>query len=84
MTPADRYIRPQARSTALVLIDLQRDFLDLPGGDAPMPIAGTGAAIGGNCQVGESLPPARTPDRARRPALPAGRVERRSGSPVRD
>ena len=45
MTPTDRYIRPQARSAALVLIDMQRDFLDVAGGDAPMPVAGTGAVI---------------------------------------
>jgi isochorismate hydrolase len=69
MTPTDRYIRPQARSAALVLIDMQRDFLDVPGGDAPMPVAGTGAVIaaiaklasafrrrGGsaNCRAGQS------------------------------
>jgi nicotinamidase-related amidase len=29
----------------LVLIDVQRDFLDLPDGDAAMPVAGTRAAI---------------------------------------
>src|SRR3984885_5363679 len=44
MTPADHYLRPQARSAALVLIDMQRDFLDVPG-DAPMPVAGTGAVV---------------------------------------
>jgi isochorismate hydrolase len=27
------------RSAALVLIDMQRYFLDVPGGDAPMPVA---------------------------------------------
>ena len=45
MTTPDRYTRPSASSAALVLIDVQRDFLDLPGGDAPMPVAGTRAAI---------------------------------------
>ncbi|WAJ45513.1 cysteine hydrolase [Mycobacterium sp. Aquia_216] len=43
MAPADHYIRPHAGSAALVLIDMQRDFLDL--GDAPMPVSGTGALI---------------------------------------
>lgn len=45
MTANDRYTRPSARSAALVLIDVQRDFLDIPGGDAPMPVDGTRAAI---------------------------------------
>jgi nicotinamidase-related amidase len=45
MTANDRYTRPLAGSAALVLIDVQRDFLDIPGGDAPMPVAGTRAAI---------------------------------------
>jgi nicotinamidase-related amidase len=45
MTANDRYTRPSPGSAALVLIDVQRDFLDIPGGDAPMPVDGTGAAI---------------------------------------
>jgi nicotinamidase-related amidase len=45
MTADDRYTRPLANSAALVLIDVQRDFLDTPGDDAPMPVAGTRAAI---------------------------------------
>jgi nicotinamidase-related amidase len=45
MTANDRYTRPVARSAALVLIDVQRDFLDVPGDDAAMPVDGTGAAI---------------------------------------
>ena len=45
MTAKDRYSRPLARSAALVLIDVQRDFLDIPGGDAPMPVEGTHAAV---------------------------------------
>ncbi|MEB3980662.1 cysteine hydrolase [Mycobacterium sp. 663a-19] len=45
MTANDRYTRPMARSAALVLIDVQRDFLDIPGHDAAMPVAGTHAAI---------------------------------------
>ncbi|WP_264078207.1 hypothetical protein [Mycobacterium stomatepiae] len=32
-------IHPPAGSAALVLIDMQRDFLDLPGGDTPMPLS---------------------------------------------
>lgn len=48
MTANDRYTRPRADTAALVLIDAQRDFVDTPdtlGGDAPMPVAGTRAAI---------------------------------------
>jgi nicotinamidase-related amidase len=45
MTANDRYTRPSARSAALLLIDVQRDFLDIPGDNAPMPISGTRAAI---------------------------------------
>jgi nicotinamidase-related amidase len=45
MTAEDRYTRPLAGSAALVLIDVQRDFLDIPGDDAPMPVEGTRAAI---------------------------------------
>jgi nicotinamidase-related amidase len=43
MAPADHYVRPHSGSAALVLIDMQRDFLDQ--GDAPMPVPGTGAVI---------------------------------------
>ena len=45
MTVGDPYTRPSAGSAALVLIDVQRDFLDTPSGQAPMPVAGTCAAI---------------------------------------
>jgi nicotinamidase-related amidase len=45
MTANDRHTRPLAGSAALVLIDVQRDFLDIPGVDAPMPVVGTRAAI---------------------------------------
>jgi nicotinamidase-related amidase len=45
MNANDRYTRPLARSAALVLIDVQRDFLDIPGDDAAMPVDGTRAAI---------------------------------------
>ncbi|OBI65308.1 cysteine hydrolase family protein [Mycobacterium sp. E796] len=45
MTAKDRYTRPLAPSAALVLIDVQHDFLDMPGTDTPMPVAGTYAAI---------------------------------------
>jgi nicotinamidase-related amidase len=45
MTAKDRYTRPLARSAALVPVDVQRDFLDSPGGDAPLPVEGTSAAI---------------------------------------
>jgi nicotinamidase-related amidase len=45
MTAKDSYTCPLASSAALVLIDVQRDFLDIPGGDAPMPVDGTHTAI---------------------------------------
>lgn len=45
MTANDRYTCPLAGSAALMLIDVQRDFLDIPGSDAPMPVDGTRAAI---------------------------------------
>jgi len=49
MTVDDPYTRPLADSAALVLIDMQRDFLDIPGDitgqKAPMPVEGTRAAI---------------------------------------
>src|ERR1700756_3371798 len=45
MTANNRYTRPLARSAALLLIDVQRDFLDTPGDDAAMPVDGTRAAI---------------------------------------
>ena len=45
MTANDRYIYPLPGSAALVLIDVQRDFLDTPGNDAPMPVEGTRAAV---------------------------------------
>ena len=48
MTVGDPYTRPLAGSAALVLIDVQRDFIDISGatGDhAPMPVEGTHAAI---------------------------------------
>lgn len=45
MTSEDNYTRPVAESAALVLIDVQRDFMDVPGDVAAMPVAGTFAAI---------------------------------------
>jgi nicotinamidase-related amidase len=45
MIAKDRYTRPLAGSAALLLIDVQRDFLDVPGDDTPMPVDGTHAAI---------------------------------------
>jgi nicotinamidase-related amidase len=49
MTLGDPYTRPSARSAALVLIDVQRDFVDVSddmgGEEASMPVAGTAAAI---------------------------------------
>ena len=45
MSAKDRYTRPLTRSAALVLIDVQLDFLDGTSGDAPMPVDCTRAAI---------------------------------------
>jgi len=49
MTAGDPYTRPSAGSAALVLIDVQRDFLDvpgdMPGDEASMPVEGTGVAL---------------------------------------
>ncbi|MCV7099525.1 cysteine hydrolase family protein [Mycobacterium palustre] len=45
MTADDPYTRPMAGSAALVLIDVQRDFVDAPGGGASMPVEGTHDAI---------------------------------------
>ncbi|OBG99691.1 cysteine hydrolase [Mycobacterium sp. E2699] len=45
MTANDRYTRPRAATAALILIDVQLDFIDVPGDHAPMPVAGTRAAI---------------------------------------
>lgn len=39
MTANDDYTRPLAGSAALVLTDVQRDFLDVPGEDPAMPVA---------------------------------------------
>jgi nicotinamidase-related amidase len=45
MTREDPYTRPVAESAALLLIDVQRDFLDTPGREGPMAVAGTHAVI---------------------------------------
>jgi nicotinamidase-related amidase len=45
MTREDPYTRPVAESAALLLIDVQRDFLDTPGHEGPMAVAGTHAVI---------------------------------------
>ena len=49
MTVGDPYTRPSAGSAALVLIDVQRDFVDtsddMGDEEASMPVAGTDAAI---------------------------------------
>src|SRR5262249_27680442 len=50
-TANDFYTSPLARSAALVLIDVQRDFLHIPGDDAPMPVDGTRAAIPGMAKL---------------------------------
>jgi nicotinamidase-related amidase len=45
MTREDPYTRPVAESAALLLIDVQRDFLDTPGQQGPMAVAGTHAVL---------------------------------------
>lgn len=48
MTANDRYTRAIGDTAALLLIDVQRDFIDapdMPGEQTPMPVAGTHAAI---------------------------------------
>ncbi|SPM33510.1 Nicotinamidase-related amidase, partial [Mycobacterium rhizamassiliense] len=45
VTQHDPYTHPLAASAALLLIDMQRDFLDAPDGQAAMPVAGTHAVI---------------------------------------
>lgn len=45
MAHEDPYTRPLAESAALLLIDMQRDFLDVPGANGPMAVAGTHAVI---------------------------------------
>jgi nicotinamidase-related amidase len=45
VTQPDPYTRPLAESAALLLIDMQRDFVDAPGAGAAMPVAGTNAVI---------------------------------------
>ena len=45
MTANDHYTRPLAGSAALVLIDVQRDFIDSPDADPATPVAGTRAAV---------------------------------------
>jgi nicotinamidase-related amidase len=61
MTASDRYTLPRASSAALVLIDVQRDFLDLPGDRAPMPVAGTCAAIPAMAALANSFRELRLP-----------------------
>jgi nicotinamidase-related amidase len=55
MIVGDPYTRPSADSAALVLIDVQRDFLDIPddtpGDHAAMPVHGTRAAISAMAQL---------------------------------
>ncbi len=59
-----------------MLVDLQRDFLDAPGGDAPMPVAGTGAVIAAIAKL------ARTFRRRGLPIVHAVRLYRPDGSNV--
>jgi nicotinamidase-related amidase len=75
MTASDRYTRPLAASAALVLIDVQRDFVDL-GDDAAMPVAGTRAAIPAMAKLATAF-------RERgRPIVHVIRLYRRDGSNV--
>ena len=59
MTVGDPYTRPSAGSAALVLIDVQRDFVDVSddmgGEEASMPVAGTAAAIAAMSQLAKAF-----------------------------
>ena len=55
MTAKDRYTRPLADSAALAVIDVQRDFLDIPSDDAPMSVDGTRAAIGAMAKLANAF-----------------------------
>jgi nicotinamidase-related amidase len=54
MTVRDPYTRPLAGSAALVLIDVQRDFLDM-GAEAAMPVEGTGVAISAMAKLAKAF-----------------------------
>jgi hypothetical protein len=58
MTANDPYTRPSAGSAALVLIDMRRDFVDMPGGDAAMPVEDTYALDPGDGPATHGLPAA--------------------------
>jgi hypothetical protein len=78
MTANDPYTRPNADTAALILIDVQRGFIDTPdtpGDDAPMPVAGTRRDPGDGA-AGRGLAATGTAHRARGPAVSAGLVER--------
>ena len=65
MTVGDPYTRPSAGSAALVLIDVQRDFVDVSddmgGGQASMPVAGTAAAIAAMSKLAKAFRERRLP-----------------------
>jgi nicotinamidase-related amidase len=98
MTSEDRYTRPVADSAALVLIDMQRDFLDIPGDDAAMPVAGTGAVISAIAKLARAFrqrglpivhvvrlygPDGSNVDPVRRQSVERGRESPRRAVPVR-
>ena len=65
MTVGDPYTRPSAGSAALVLIDVQRDFVDVSdhmgGKQASMPVAGTAAAIAAMSKLAKAFRERRLP-----------------------
>jgi len=65
MTVGDPYTRPSAGSAALVLIDVQRDFVDVSddmgGEEASMPVAGTAAAIAAMSKLAKAFRERRLP-----------------------
>jgi nicotinamidase-related amidase len=65
VTVGDPYTRPSAGSAALVLIDVQRDFVDVSdhmgGKQASMPVAGTAAAIAAMSKLAKAFRERRLP-----------------------
>ncbi|SPM39281.1 hypothetical protein MNAB215_1463 [Mycobacterium numidiamassiliense] len=55
MAHEDPYTRPLAESAALLLIDMQRDFLDAPGANGVMAVAGTNAVIPGIAKLARAF-----------------------------
>ena len=79
MVTDDTYTRPLADDAALILIDVQRDFLDEPPGSesaAPMPVVGTRQAIPAMAKLANAF------RRRGRPIVHVVRLYRPDGSNV--